>query len=131
MKPGKLIQFLQSTNIISLAKAEEIAGYFNRKTVAKNEFHLRAGQVCHEYLFLDHGFMRAFAYDVQGHDITTAFYTDGAVVFEVSSFFNRTAAKENIQALIDCAGWYITFEQLNHLFHALPEFREFGRSVLV
>jgi CRP-like cAMP-binding protein len=28
-------------------------------------------------------------------------------------------------------GWYITYEQLNMLFHSLPEFRDFGRSVLV
>jgi CRP-like cAMP-binding protein len=52
-------------------------------------------------------------------------------VFEVSSFFNRSISKENIQATADCTGWFITYEQLNNLFHALPEFREFGRSVLV
>jgi CRP-like cAMP-binding protein len=28
-------------------------------------------------------------------------------------------------------GCSITFEQLNHLFHSLPEFREFGRRILV
>ncbi|MEO6631596.1 MAG: Crp/Fnr family transcriptional regulator, partial [Mucilaginibacter sp.] len=55
----------------------------------------------------------------------------GQIVFEVSSFFNRTRSKENIQALTDCEGWFISFEQLNNLFHDLPEFREFGRGVLV
>ncbi|MEZ0131521.1 Crp/Fnr family transcriptional regulator, partial [Flavobacterium sp. LBUM151] len=34
-------------------------------------------------------------------------------------------------ALTDSVGWYITYEQLNSLFHSLPEFREFGRSILV
>jgi CRP-like cAMP-binding protein len=55
----------------------------------------------------------------------------GQVVFEVTSFFNRVPSKENIQALTDCSGWFITYDQLNHFFHALPEFREFGRSILV
>ena len=47
------------------------------------------------------------------------------------SFFNCVRSKENIQAQTDCEGWYITYKQLNYLFHSLPEFREFGRSVLV
>ena len=53
------------------------------------------------------------------------------LVFEVSSFFNRTPSKESIVALCDCKGWFITFDQLQLLFHSIYEFREFGRSVLV
>jgi len=34
-------------------------------------------------------------------------------------------------ALCDCKGWFITFDQLQLLFHSIYEFREFGRSVLV
>lgn len=131
MKREKLIQFLQSTDLISLQKAEEIVTHFTKKVIHKNEFFLKEGKVCNEYLFLERGFMRAFAYDTDGNDITTSFYSDCHVVFEVSSFFNRTTSKENIQALTDCEGWCITYEQLNHLFHSLHEFREFGRSVLV
>ncbi|MDQ4139156.1 MAG: Crp/Fnr family transcriptional regulator [Bacteroidota bacterium] len=131
MQNGNLIQFLQSTRLISSPKAIEIANQFTRKGISKNDFLLKEGQVCNEYLFLEKGFMRAFGYDTEGHDITTSFYSNSQVVFEVSSFFNRTASKENIQALTDCEGWFITYEQLNHFFHALPEFREFGRSILV
>jgi CRP-like cAMP-binding protein len=80
---------------------------------------------------LENGFMRAFAYDTAGNDITTNFYEGSQVVFEVSSFFNRTKSQENIQAITDCEGWVITYEELNYLFHALPEFREFGRHLLV
>jgi CRP-like cAMP-binding protein len=36
-----------------------------------------------------------------------------------------------MQALTDCAGWFITFQELNNLFHSREEFREFGRSLLV
>lgn len=131
MKNDNLIPFLQSTNLISLPKAKEIADYFTSRTILKNDYFLKEGQVCNEYLFLNNGFMRAFAYDTHGHDVTTSFYSNCHVVFEVSSFFNRTASKENIQALTNCEGWYITYEQLNQLFHSLPEFREFGRSILV
>lgn len=126
-----LIQFLQSTNLVSLKTAEEIASLFTQKNIGKNEFFLREETISNEYFFLEKGFMRAFAHDTDGNDVTTNFCSDGQVVFEVSSFFNRTRSKENIQAIEDCRGWYITYDQLNHLFHSLPEFREFGRSVLV
>jgi CRP-like cAMP-binding protein len=127
----KLIHFFQSSGIISQEKATEIATRFFHKPIAKNGFLLRERQVSNEYLFLEHGFIRAFAHDVDGNEVTTHFYMPGQVVFEVTSFFNRVPSKENIQALTDCSGWFITYDQLNHFFHALPEFREFGRSILV
>lgn len=52
------------------------------------------------------------------------------MVFEVASFFSRIRSRENIQALIECNGWVIDYAELNALFHALPEFREFGRMIL-
>ncbi len=131
MEKESLFSFLQSTQVISAPKAEQIARLFTPKNFRKNDWFLKEGQVSNEYLFLDSGYLRAFAYDTAGHDITTAFYSPKQVVFEVSSFFNRTVSRENIQALTDGAGWFITYAQLNQLFHALPEFREFGRSVLV
>ena len=131
MDKTPLIQFFQSTNLVSSAKAEEIAGHFQNKELKKNELFLKEGRISDEYLFLESGFMRAFAYDTDGNDVTTNFYSEKQVVFEVSSFFNRTIARENIQSLTDSKGWTITYQQLNNLFHTLPEFREFGRHVLV
>jgi len=75
--------------------------------------------------------MRSFAHDTEGNDITTNFYSNNQVVFEVSSFFHRIPSKENIQALTDCEGWSISYQQLNNLFHSLHEFRDFGRYILV
>ena len=131
MTNERLIRFLQSTGLVNKEKAIEIAGNFSDRSVLKNEFFLKEGKHCDDYLFLETGFMRSFAYNTAGDDITTNFYSENQVVFEVSSFFNRTPSKENIQALTDCRGWSITYEQLNKLFHALPEFREFGRHILV
>lgn len=131
MEKEKLIQFLLSTNLVSLQIAGEIASHFIAKEIYKNQFFLKEGRICNEYLFLESGFMRSFAFDTDGNDVTTSFYSDNQVVFEVSSFFNRAISRENIQALTDCKGWTLTYEQLNSLFHNLHEFREFGRHILV
>ena len=131
MSSQKLIQFFKNSNLVSLKTAEEITSVFSPKEISKNEFLLKEGRICNEYYFLEKGFIRAFAYDTEGNDVTTNFYSACQVVFEVNSFFNRVVSKENYQAIVDCDGWYITYEQLNHLFHSMHEFREFGRSILV
>ena len=131
MEKESLIQFLQNTNLVPFQKANEISDHFIYREICKNEFFLKEGKICNEYLFLENGFMRAFAFDTGGKEVTTNFYSNNQVVFEVSSFFNRTISRENIQALNDCKGWTITYEQLNMLFHTLPEFRDFGRHILV
>ena len=126
-----LIKFLLNSNLVSSNKAEEIAAVFTEKIIDKNDFYLRSGFPSNEYLLLESGFMRAFTFDPDGNEVTTAFYSNDQVVFEVSSFFNRTTSKESIQAISDCKGWMINYEQLNMLFHTIPEFREFGRFILV
>ena len=131
MNSQKLIQFFRNSNLVSPKAAEEIANTFSPKEIKKNNFLFKEGRVCDEYFFLENGFIRAFANDIDGNDITTNFYFTSQVVFEVSSFFNRTISKENFQAIVDCEGWYITYEQLNNLFHSMHEFRDFGRSILV
>ncbi len=131
MTNQKLIQFLLASNLMSSKTAGEVAVLFTQKDISKNNFLLKEGKVCNEYFFLENGFMRAFAHDTEGNDVTTNFYSANVVVFEVSSFFNHTASRENIQATVDCTGWFITYEQLNYLFHSLHEFRDFGRSILV
>jgi len=131
MASATLISFLQDTNLVSPSSAAKIAEVFKEKTIAKGALFLEEEKVSNEYLFLAHGFMRAFVYDTDGNDVTTGFYARGQMVFEVASFFNRIPSRENIAAVTDCKGWYISYNELNDLFHSLEEFREFGRHILV
>lgn len=131
MLPSNLVQFIYNTNLVSLTTAEQIAQRFTEKHLEKNEFLLKAGHNADIYMFLESGYLRAFAEDIYGNEVTTAFYGPSQMIFEVASFFDHTKSRESIQALTDCRGCFITYKQLNELFHALPEFREFGRAVLV
>jgi CRP-like cAMP-binding protein len=131
MESLNLVNFLRNSNLVSSQTAETIAMEFIPKEIPAGQFLLKEGMISDEYVFLESGFMRAFAHDTEGNEVTTNFYTGNHLVFEVSSFFNRTRSKENIQAISDCTGRVISYRQLNNLFHTLPEFRDFGRSVLV
>jgi CRP-like cAMP-binding protein len=112
-------------------KLEIIASHFHEKVIAKNDHLLLEGKTSQEYMLLENGFMRAYSLNTGGNEVTTAFYSTGQPVFDVASFFMRMPSKENIQALSPCKGWVISFNDLNSLFHGIPEFREFGRGILV
>jgi CRP-like cAMP-binding protein len=131
MDKGILTTFFRDNFPIPSQRLALIADHFELKTYKKNDYFLEEGKVSNQYLFLEQGFMRAFTFDLDGNEVTTYFYPENQVVFEVSSFFLRTPSTENIQALTDSRGYAITFDQLNMLFHAYPEFREFGRAMLV
>ena len=131
MDKNKLITFIENIVPIPRQKVEEIAAHFQEMEIKKNEFFIKQGRVCNNYLFLENGFIRSYTCDLDGTDVTTEFYSNNQIVFEVGSFFQKTLSKENFQALEDCEGWYIDFDKLNMLFHSIPEFREFGRMILV
>ncbi len=131
MNKNQLIWFLCSTHRVDQQAAESINSHFSPFTLLKNDLFLKAARVSDAYLFINNGFMRAFAKDTEGNETTTGFYTHRQVVFKVSSFFNRTASKENIQALTDCEGWMVSYLELNRLFPTLHRFSAFGRHILV
>jgi CRP-like cAMP-binding protein len=137
-KPGvmhtdkeKIIQFIQDIFPMPIQDATAIGSHFNEKQFNKNERVLKEGKICQAYYILSDGFMRAYTYDLDGNDVTTAFYSGSQVVCELFSFFKQVPSKENIQALTDCITWFITFNDLQKIFHSMPQFREFGRAILV
>lgn len=127
----KLIDFIRGRFPMPQDKAVSITDYFTDVTFARNDLPLKEGKYCNEYYFLCEGYMRAWTTDMEGMDVTTAFYSAPGVVCELFSFFKRIPSRENMQALSDCTALCITFENLQHVFHAMPEFREFGRGILV
>lgn len=98
---------------------------------SKGDYLLEEGKVANHYWFIECGFVRSFAIDTSGDDVSTNFYTRADIVIDWPSFFLRTATKENIQALTDCICWQLDFETFQQLFHGMEAFREAGRSRLV
>ncbi|MDX2190294.1 MAG: Crp/Fnr family transcriptional regulator [Bacteroidota bacterium] len=131
MDKENLKKFIQNIFPRASPRLDEIVGYFKEIHFAKNEYLVKEGQVDNCYLYIETGFMRAYTLDTEGNEVTTWLYSKNQIAFEVGSFINRIPSKENIQAVVDCSGWYITFDQLQLLFHTYPEFREYGRGLLV
>ena len=126
-----LFQIFKNSLPVSNELLETIANHFEERTISKNEIVLESGKISNEYFFLETGCMRAFTFDTEGNEVTTNFFSAPRFVFEPASFFLRIPSSESFQALSDCKIHSISFEKLNHLFHSIQEFREFGRGILV
>jgi CRP-like cAMP-binding protein len=110
---------------------ELIVPKFKKIEFAKNDFLLEEGKTANHYWFIQTGFVRAFAIDTQGNDISTSFYSVGDIVIDWTAFFLRQPTRENIQALTDCTCWQLDFETFQVLFNSIETFREQGRATLV
>lgn len=130
MNKQPLVDFFQKNSYMALATIMNIVDHFEERRFSKNEFFLKEGKVC-DFLYLAEGLMRAYTFDWKGNEVTTNFFTGNHQVYDHASFFLQTASEENIQAITDCLGYSITFEKMNMLFHSIPEFREYGRGMLV
>ncbi len=127
----KFERFIQLVLPMPFERSSDIASGFHSRTLSKGDFLLREGKISNDYCFVDEGALRAFTFDAEGNEVTTAFFQEMQLVFDLPSFFKRLPAEENIQALTDCELLFISFEEIQVLFHSLPEFREFGRTILV
>lgn len=103
---------------------------YKRVEFAKNDFLVREGSIANYYYFLESGFARSYAVDLEGNDITTKFFGPRDLVIDWHSYFLKKHTRENIQAINPCVGWKITFEDFMKLFH-IEAFREIGRTRLV
>ncbi|MEQ9301965.1 MAG: Crp/Fnr family transcriptional regulator [Cyclobacteriaceae bacterium] len=114
----------------SSKELELVLSQFVRVEFKKNDFLVRAGNVANYYYFLESGFVRSYAIDLEGNDITSKFYSRQDIVIDWHSYFLKAPCKEFIQAITDGVGWKITFADFMKLF-SIEAFREVGRTKLV
>ncbi|WP_426669850.1 Crp/Fnr family transcriptional regulator [Mucilaginibacter sp. McL0603] len=131
MNKDSLIQLFQSVLPMSTSKAEQLVEKYKTKKISRNEYLLKEGAICNESHFIEEGITRSYTYDLEGNEVTTAFYSKKMFSSDLVSFFKRTPSKEYIQALTDCETWYLTYEDMQTNFHTFPEFREFGRLNII
>jgi CRP-like cAMP-binding protein len=131
MEKSILTQFIQTTLPMSPQKAAEIADYFHLRIVSKDEFLLKAGKPVLETYFLAEGWVRSYALNTEGEEVMTGIYTAPCFANDFIAFFRKQPTQEYFQTLTDCQIWYLSYDEVQHCFHTIPEFREFGRMLLL
>jgi CRP-like cAMP-binding protein len=109
---------------------EKILTQYQRIEFAKNDYLIEEGTTANFYYFLESGFARSYAIDLEGNDISTKFFGSTDIVIDWHSYFLRTKCRENIQAVTVCVAWKITFDDFMKLFN-IEAFRDVGRTRLV
>lgn len=124
-----LLLFLETIYPLS----EDIKHYLlvtlKEKHLAKKEFLLKGGHVSRIVCFIAQGLLRCY-YVKESQEICSWFMKEGDVIISVESFFRQKPGSETIQALEDCLLYYITYDELQHLYRRFPEFNFIGRVLL-
>ncbi|PCJ64780.1 MAG: Crp/Fnr family transcriptional regulator [Bacteroidetes bacterium] len=118
-------------SIANKLELDTVLNSFDLIECHKGDTLLSEGQYASEYYFVESGFLRAYAIDTRGNDITTGFYGQGQILWEVASLFLQTPTKENIEVLQSGKLWRITLSKFQELFDTIADFRDSGRTRLV
>lgn len=129
MQKGILNKIFKSDNFNS----EELELVFNQFELVgfkKGELLIEEGKLADYYYFLEEGWVRSYAINQEGDEVTTNFYSKSDIIIDWHSFFIKKPTREFYIAQIDVKAWRISFSNFMKLFH-IESFREVGRTRLV
>lgn len=126
----RLIHHIKRSLSVPDMTAQKIALHFERFRLTKNDFLLKAGHVCDEYLFLENGLIRAYTYNSKGMEVTTNFYGQDSIAMDIASYITRNPSKENLQAITDCVGWKSHYHIFQTLTQHIPELHDLYKATL-
>lgn len=131
MDKEKLRQYLQAIYPMPDKIALELSSDFEYFSFPKGKLLLEENKVNKQSYFLEVGYVRAFTFDVNGKELTTKLYAAKTFVNDFLAFFQQKPTRENFQCLTHCSGWTIDLDHVENYFRLYPEFREFGRLLVL
>ncbi|OQP53444.1 hypothetical protein A4H97_23655 [Niastella yeongjuensis] len=117
----KILNFLNGVHPMSPELISHLSKILKSKILKRNDFILRAGEVCRHVYFVDEGLLRSF-YLKDGNEVCKWFMKENDVVFAVRSFLKQMPSLESIQALENCSLHYITYSELQDIYIRFQEF---------
>jgi CRP-like cAMP-binding protein len=100
-------------------------------SLPKHELIITENKPIRNSYFLESGYIRSYTCDSDGEEVTTNIYSAPCFVNDFYSFFKRLPARQNYQTITACYGWTLSFEKVERKFNNSPEFREFGRLMVL
>lgn len=126
-----LQKYITSVLPMPTDKAAFFAEQFESIELPKNELLIKENKISKDTFVLESGYIRSFTFDKNGEEVTTNIFSAPCFVNDFLSFFKQQPTSENFQCLTDCKLWTMNYEKVQTCFHSYPEFREFGRMMLV
>jgi CRP-like cAMP-binding protein len=131
MNRENLEKYYQSVLPMSLATAKQLTEKSEFIEIGKNELLIKENKISDKSYFLEAGFIRSYTFSSNGEEVTTNIFSAPCIVNDFLSFFKKQPSRENFQTLTECTLWWMSYQDVQTYFHTIPEFREFGRLLLV
>ncbi|WP_149276631.1 Crp/Fnr family transcriptional regulator [Pareuzebyella sediminis] len=97
------------------------------KTVDKDNFILRAGEVCDRIGFVVNGSLYQYKYDEDNNTIVSDFYIENDWVINTKSFTSQKASEYNIQAFETSSIYLLSIESIHSLIAKSQSFLQMGK----
>jgi CRP-like cAMP-binding protein len=112
-------------------KSVFLSEQFDPLELSKNEILLRENRISKSTYILESGYIRSYTLDHNQDEVTTNIFSAPCFVNDFLSLFKQQPTSENFQSITSCKLWTMSYEKVQTCFHTYPEFREFGRMMLV
>ena len=112
---------------LSNEELEEIAGKFKRKLVKKNDYVLRQGDTCKDFVFVDKGCLRLY-YVKDGIEVSVWFAFQPSSAIEVYSFISGEPSDYFLQAIEDSEVLFLSKTELKKMYQSHPKMQEMMRN---
>ncbi|MGO1721158.1 MAG: Crp/Fnr family transcriptional regulator [Sphingobacterium sp.] len=101
--------YIQTNFGVGKTDLKKISALFKPITLKKGEFYLKAGRYADRLGFMQSGIIREFV-EIDDKQVTKWISTKGNFVVDIHSFYFRSPARWNIQALTDCELYVIDLD---------------------
>lgn len=115
-----LLEFKVPLETFTTKEFELFDSFFEKKTIKKNAFLVREGEVETHSYFIYNGIMRCWVLDQKGVEQTFWFCKPGTFSMSNISFTLNQSSTFHVQALVDCEVYCIEKEQIKELYQSIP-----------
>lgn len=126
-----LVEYFQKMLPMPHEMALKMSEILEYKEIQKNETLILENKINTLTHFIEEGYVRSFVIDAQGDEVTTEIYGPSEFADNFLSFFRKTPSLETFQAITPCKTWVMNYDTVQKHFHEVPEFREWGRMLLL
>lgn len=125
-----LINHIIKRVAISEKKKQLIVKVAKKKSLAKKDVLLHAGEICSILSYVNKGCLRVYSVDENGFDKNVFFALEDWWVIDLKSFIEQSPARFSIEALEDCELIQLTKEGFDKLLTDVPELERWFRMLL-
>ena len=126
---NNLLEYIRSLTKFSDESWELLQPALTKREFKKNEFLLKAGQVCNTLFYIDKGYCKSY-YDMDGVVKNTGFFFENEIATNINSFGNGQKSEFNIVACEPLATIIFDKDKLFQIANQANEIETLGRNCI-